>query len=117
METSGSSSAEGLYALTDRIANVTRLPAQTKNGYVVKITNSSELDVDDMYVKFTTDNNQNFGTGQWEETTAPGIRYQFKLSTMPHQLVRQADDTFTFSEVNWNERIVGDDDTNPSQAS
>ena len=113
VETSGSSSAEGLYALTDRISNVTRLPAQTKNGYVVKVTNSSELDVDDMYVKFTTDNNQNFGTGQWEETTAPGIRYQFKLSTMPHQLVRQADDTFTFSEVNWNERIVGDDDTNP----
>ena len=113
VETSGSSSAEGLYALTDRIANVTRLPAQTKNGYVVKVTNSSELDVDDMYVKFTTDNNQNFGTGQWEETTAPGIRYQFKLSTMPHQLVRQADGTFTFSEVNWNERIVGDDDTNP----
>ena len=113
VETSGSASAEGLYALTDRISNVTRLPAQTKNGYVVKVTNSSELDVDDMYVKFTTDNNQNFGTGQWEETTAPGIRYQFKLSTMPHQLVRQADGTFTFSEVNWNERIVGDDDTNP----
>ena len=113
VETSGSSSAEGLYALTDRIANVTRLPAQTKNGYVVKITNSSELDVDDMYVKFTTDNNQNFGTGQWEETTAPGVRYQFKLSTMPHQLVRQANGTFTFSEVNWNERVVGDDDTNP----
>ena len=80
---------------------------------MVKITNSSELDVDDMYVKFTTDNNQNFGTGQWEETTAPGVRYQFKLSTMPHQLVRQANGTFTFSEVNWNERVVGDDDTNP----
>ena len=79
----------------------------------MKITNSSELDVDDMYVKFTTDNNQNFGTGQWEETTEPGIHYQFKLSTMPHQLVRQANGTFTFSEVNWNERIVGDDETNP----
>ena len=32
---------------------------------------------------------------------------------MPHQLVRQANGTFTFSEVAWNERIVGDDETNP----
>ena len=113
LEVGGGASAESIFALTDTVANVSRLPAQTKNGYVVKVVNSSELEIDDMYVKFTTDNNQNFGTGQWTETTEPGIHYQFKLSTMPHQLVRQANGTFTFSEVAWNERIVGDDETNP----
>ena len=49
------------------------------------------LDVDDMYVKFTTDGGGTFGTGQWEETTAPGITYEFDELTMPHALVRRVD--------------------------
>ena len=114
IEVSGGSSAESIFAITDTVANIGRLPAQTKNGYVAEIVNSSELDVDNMHVVFTTDNNQNFGTGQWTETTEPGINFELDASTMPHQLVRQANGTFTFSEVDWNDRIVGNDDTNPA---
>jgi hypothetical protein len=113
VETRGGSSESSIFAMTDTIGNTTRLPVQSKNGYVVKVVNSEDIDIDDMYVKFTTDGGGDFGTGQWEETTKPGITYEFDELTMPHQLVRQADGSFLYGPVNWNDRIVGDDETNP----
>jgi len=114
IETRGSSTSDGIFALADTINNVARLPAQTKNGYVVKVTNSSELDIDDHYVKFTTDGGATYGAGQWTETIGPGLKYKFDPLTMPHQLVRQADGSFLYGPVDWNDRLTGDDDSNPA---
>jgi len=113
VETRGGQSESAIFALTDTIGNTTRLPLQSKNGYVVRVVNSEDIDIDDMFVKFTTDGGGTYGTGQWEETTEPGIEFEFDELTMPHQLVRQADGSFLYGPVNWNDRIVGDDDTNP----
>ena len=113
VETRGGSSESAIYAVTDSISNQSLLPRQSKDGYVVKIVNSEDLDIDDMYVKFISDGDQAFGTGNWEETVKPGLKYEFDALTLPHQLVRQADGTFTYSPVDWNDRLVGDDETNP----
>ena len=113
VETRGGQSESAIFALTDTIGNTTRLPLQSKNGYVVRVVNSEDIDIDDMYVKFTTDGGGTYGTGQWEETTEPGIEFEFDELTMPHQLVRQSDGSFLYGPVDWNDRIVGDDDTNP----
>ena len=114
IETRGGSSADAIFAIADTVSNISRLPAQTKNGYVVKVTNSSELDIDDMYVKFTTDGAATYGAGQWQETIGPGLKYKFDPLTMPHQLVRQADGSFVYGPVSWSDRLTGDDDTNPA---
>ena len=111
INTSGPSSSNSIYAFTDSIDNISKLPAQCKDGYVAKIINSTSIDIDDMYVIFEGSNGD--GTGYWEETTEPGITYEFDELTMPHQLVRQADGTFLYGPVNWNDRIVGDNNTNP----
>lgn len=113
VEVRGGIQDSSIYAVTDAISNQTLLPLQSKDGYVVRIVNSEDLDIDDMFVKFTTDGNQQFGTGNWEETLEPGLKYQFNELTMPHQLVREADGKFSYSPVNWNDRLVGDDNTNP----
>ena len=113
VEVRGGIQDSSIYAVTDAISNQSLLPLQSKDGYVVRIVNSEDLDIDDMFVKFTTDGSQTFGTGNWEETLEPGLKYQFNELTMPHQLVRQADGTFVYSSVNWNDRLVGDDNTNP----
>ena len=113
VEVRGGIQDSSIYAVTDAISNQSLLPLQSKDGYVVRIVNSEDLDIDDMFVKFTTDGSQAFGTGNWEETLEPGLKYQFNELTMPHQLVRQADGTFVYSSVNWNDRLVGDDNTNP----
>ena len=113
VEVRGGIQDSSIYAVTDAISNQSLLPLQSKDGYVVRVVNSEDLDIDDMFVKFTTDGSQAFGTGNWEETLEPGLKYQFNELTMPHQLVRQADGTFVYSSVNWNDRLVGNDDTNP----
>ena len=111
IKTAGPGSSNSIYAITDTVDNISKLPAQSKDGYITKVINSTSVDIDDMYVKFVGSGGD--GTGYWEETTEPGITYEFDPLTMPHQLVRNADGSFTFGPVNWNNRIVGDDLTNP----
>lgn len=114
VEVRGGSSESAIFALADTIGDSTRLPLQSRNGYIVRVVNSEDIDIDDMFVKFTTDSGSNFGTGQWEETLEPGIKYEFDNLTMPHRLVRQANGVFTYEPVDWNDRLVGDENTNPT---
>ena len=113
VETRGGQTETSIYAISDSVSNISLLPRQSKNGSVVRIVNSEDLDIDDMFVKFVVDGDQTFGVGSWEESTAPDIKYKFDELTMPHALVRQADGKFTYEPVNWNDRLVGDNETNP----
>src|SRR5690606_35703853 len=54
----------------------------------------------------------NFGQGVWKETVAPNIPYKLDASTMPHNLIRESDGSFTFKEAEWGERSAGDETTN-----
>ena len=110
----GGPSEDAAFVFQETTPTVADLPIQCKDGYVVKVVNSIDIDVDDMYVKFVADGTATYGTGVWEETAAPGITYKFDPLTMPHQLVRQADGSFTYGPVDWEDRIVGDLTTNPN---
>ena len=105
---------ELLNVLTDSIKDIADLPNVCKHGYIVKVANS-EAEEDDYYVKFFGHNNRD-GEGVWEECAKPGTNIEFDAGTMPLQLVRQADGTFTLSTVTWDNAQVGDtsvDGTNP----
>ena len=110
----GGPSENSLFVFQETTPTVADLPIQCRDGYVVRVVNSADIDVDDMYVKFVADGTATYGAGVWEETTAPGIQYKFDPLTMPHQLVRQADGSFTFGPVSWEDRLVGDETTNPN---
>ena len=113
IEASGGGQEDAITVFQDKIINASRLPAQSKNGYVVAVINSTDLTVDDLYVKFETTNNANFGPGTWVETTGPGIKFELDATTLPHQIVRQSDGSFKYEPVIYNDRLVGDDETNP----
>lgn len=51
--------------------------------------------------------------GGWVEVVAPGVSTTLNPATMPHALVSEADGTFTFKQLDWAQRDVGDDVTNP----
>jgi len=105
---------ELLNVLTDAVEDVADLPKQCKHGYVVKVSNS-EAEEDDYYVKFFGNNDRD-GEGVWEECAKPGTNIEFDAGTMPLQLVREANGTFTLSTVTWDNAQVGDtsvDGTNP----
>ena len=113
VSTSGSGAEEGIYVFQDEINVSGRLPNQCRNGYIVKVYNSDIIDADDMWVEFHTQDDATAGPGVWEETTAPDIQFEIDELTMPHQLVRNADGSFTYSAIDWTDRLVGDDTTNP----
>ena len=90
------------------------LPLQAKNGYKVKIVNTSDTAQDDMWVEYRTeDPSEEFGLGAWQESNQPGWDYVIDPRTMPHILQRQADGSFTFGPWDkWEDRRVGGDETN-----
>tara|TARA_B100001939_G_scaffold188425_1_gene162304 strand:+ start:576 stop:3725 length:3150 start_codon:yes stop_codon:yes gene_type:complete len=113
IETRGGSSDNAIYGFTDTVPNTSFLPIQAKNGYKVKVVNTTDVEIDDMWVEFQASHNATYGGGAWIEITAPGLKYKLDPLTMPHQLVRQADGSFKYEPVTWIDRLVGDDNTNP----
>ena len=105
------------YASTQNVAN---LPLECRHGMVVKVANSFSEE-DDYYVQFQG-NQDTDGPGVWEETVEPGLYNEFEETLMPHRIVRGAFTTdadgdriytFTAAAIDWDNREVGDELTNP----
>ena len=69
-------------------------------------------DEDDYYVRFDGENDKD-GTGSWSECAKPGIVLGFDTATMPIIIQRTATTTFTVKQFTYQDRTVGDDQTNP----
>ena len=102
------------------VNDVTKLPIQCKDGYIVKVSNTRMSDEDDYWVKFVGTNGKD-GPGSWVECPAPGIVKGFDKSTMPVVVQRTSLAnggtsselaTFTVKQFDYADREVGDDVTN-----
>jgi hypothetical protein len=93
-------------AFTDRIQSFDKLPPQEKQGRIVQIKGNLNEATEDYWVEF--DNNV------WIETVGYNAKETLDPATMPHVLIRNANGTFTFQQHTWQERGVGDDNTNPA---
>ena len=102
---------ELMNVLTDSVMTDADLPKQCKHGYVVKVKNS-DANEDDYYVKFIGNNNRD-GEGVWEECPQPNRNIDFDDGTLPIQMVREANGTFTVKQIDWSQCLVGDDTTAP----
>ena len=108
----GGQGAAALTGFTDAINDISDLPSQCVDGYVVRVVNSA-ADEDDYYMEFHGKTEGVSGAGVWEECVKPGITISLDYNTMPHQLVRMSDSTFLLSPIDWENRLVGDEKTNP----
>ena len=97
---------ELLNVLTSSVDDVGDLPKQCKHGYVIKVSNS-EAEEDDYYVKFFGNNDRD-GDGVWEECPKPGTEIAYDPATMPIQLIREANGTFTVKQITWENALAGD---------
>lgn len=97
--------------MQESINDVSELPTQCRDGYIVKIANSRDSTDDDYYLKFEGNDGLD-GPGAWVECPAPGIVKSLDATTMPHVLQRQADGDFLVKKYTWEDRVVGDDTTN-----
>ena len=110
IEARGGVDNDGMYVFQEQVANVARLSNESKHGTVVKVVNT-DSNFDSYYVKFVADDGVE-GRGYWEETVSPFVSPGLDSSTMPHELINTAVDTFVFQEIDYTNRLVGDDDTN-----
>ena len=81
-----------------------------RHGYIVQVKNARMSDEDDYYLRFDGEN-QLDGTGSWTECAKPGIAKT--LTNMPLVIQRTAATTFTVRQFTYQDRRVGDDNTNP----
>ena len=102
--------ADLMRVMQSSVNDVTNLPNQCKHGYIVKVSNSRMSEEDDYYVRFDGENNRD-GSGSWSECAKPGIAKT--LTNMPVVIQRTATTTFTVKQFTYQDRRVGDDQTNP----
>lgn len=114
IQTSDSNSDNDLYCFYKEANSLNDLPLVAPNGFIIKIIGEDVNVADDYYVQFSTSDGSNFGTGTWQECCSPDIEYKIDASTMPHALIRQANGTFKFQEIDWTERKAGDEDSAPT---
>ena len=109
--------------ITDRVNDVTGLPFQCRDGYVVKVENSSATE-DDYWLKFEgqqyTSGNTTVsanGVGTWVECLQPGLLHTIDPSSTPITITRKQDSNsnlyFELNQFPLNKRVVGDYNTNP----
>jgi len=110
---------------TDEVRTESDLPTICLDGYRVKIEGDAEVGEDDYWLQFEGEESSGLTSGVWRESTAPSISYELDSVTMPHTLVRSQDDIdgtvtgvpfqvyFLWGAATWDDRIVGDTDTNP----
>lgn len=107
LETSDGSGNTAMYSIRDEIQDFTKLPFHAPTGAKIKVTGQEADRLGDYWVEFVND-------GVWEECIAPAVSLGLNNSTMPHALINNNDGTFTFQEINWNDRTVGDGISNPN---
>ncbi|MDO8839651.1 MAG: hypothetical protein Q7V31_12060 [Parvibaculum sp.] len=95
------------------VKTVADLPPKCVNSMRLKVLAKEGASVGDYWVQFATKDGTSFGEGGWKECPAPDMVLGTNPATMPHQLVRESDGTFTFKQAAWKPRDVGDDDSNP----
>ena len=107
-----------LRAVTDTAKDITFLPETAKHGSIVKVTEGRSKD-DDYFLRFesdvTTTEGAGFGkSGVWREVADPDLVHSFTPQSMPHKLTIDRDtQTATYDRLEWFDRRVGDDNTNP----
>ena len=112
---------KGMTVVEDEVASVANLPIKSVHGRTIKIVNTNSS-ADSYWASFkahdTTYNPDGSvlvagsGEGYWEETRDPGVSPGLKNSTMPHELINGKVDVFEFKEISYENRLVGDDETN-----
>ncbi len=100
-----------LTVVTESTNDITNLPFQAKNGYILKVANSSANE-DDYYLRFDGDGGAD-GPGSWSECAKPGITKKLNRTTMPILIQRTVDSNgnivFNVKHFDYKDREVGDD--------
>jgi len=98
--------SQTMNVFTDNISDFSRLPSQNKNGYRLKVSNTSDAEEDDFWVEFEANDGEK-GEGVWNEILQPDALTTIDATTMPHQIERLKTGDFNVSTVDYGKREAG----------
>ena len=107
---------KGLGVVYKEVADITDLPVVAPHGFRVKVRGDAELDEDDYYLNFRTNeilNNGEMGRGGWVEDVGFNIPSALDATTMPYKLESENLNKFFLSHIGWRARLAGDRTSNP----
>lgn len=99
---------QAMIGIINTVQRFNLLPSTAPANYCVKVAGDpDESEAGSYYVRYDE------SEAVWKECAKPNILNTIEPATMPHALVREADGTFTFKTIEWGQREIGDDDSNP----
>ena len=111
LDVSAGTSGRAMTSFTDEVETQADLPSSALHDRIVKVVNT-KTQLDPFYVKFVANKGTGVSEGYWEETISPSVSTGLDVSTMPVELINTGTNAFTLKQIDYTQRLVGDDDTN-----
>jgi hypothetical protein len=100
LKATGGTIGTAVEAFKEIVTSVSQLPREFFSDRRIKIEGSADSEVDNYWVKFVPSTaGQTSGVGNWEETIAPNTVLGMDTTTLPHVVIREANGTFTYRQL------------------
>ena len=100
LKATGGTTGNAVEAFKEIVTSVSQLPREFISSRRIKVEGSADSEVDNYWVEFIPATaGQTSGTGHWEETIAPNTVLGMNTETLPHVVIREANGTFTYRQL------------------
>ena len=100
LKATGGTTGTAVEAFKEIVTSVSQLPREFLSDRRIKIEGTAESNSDDYWVVFVPSTaGQTSGVGHWEETIAPNTILGMNTETLPHVVIREANGTFTYRQL------------------
>jgi len=100
LKATGGTAGNAVEAFKEIVTSVSQLPREFFSDRRIKVEGTAESNSDDYWVVFVpSTTGQTSGVGHWEETIAPSTVLGMDTTTLPHVVIREANGTFTYRQL------------------
>jgi hypothetical protein len=100
LKATGGTTGNAVEAFKEVVTSVAQLPREFFSGRRIKIEGSAETSSDEYWVEFIpSTSGQTSGVGHWQEALAPSTVTGMNTTTLPHVIIREANGTFTYRQL------------------
>jgi hypothetical protein len=100
LKATGGTIGTAVEAFKEIVTSVSQLPREFLSDRRIKVEGTAESNADDYWVVFIPSTaGQTSGVGHWEETIAPSTILGMNTETLPHVVIREANGTFTYRQL------------------
>ena len=100
LKATGGTTGTAVEAFKEIVTSVSQLPREFLSDRRIKVEGTAESNADDYWVVFVPSTaGQTSGVGHWEETIAPSTVLGMDTETLPHVVIREANGTFTYRQL------------------